>query len=84
LNFEGATPRVRHNKVIQTLVKRSSKQILDHDLPESDHDFRIDFIVTPSEIIQTNREGGRPGGIIRAHLSSEKISEIQILKEILS
>jgi len=59
-------------------------QIVDEDLPETEHDFRIDFIVTPAEIISTLREGGRPRGIIRDHLTEQKISEIPILKEILS
>ena len=73
---------VKEDVVIVTTVH--PLQILDHDLPETDHDFRIDFIVTPSEIIPTHRKGGRPGGIIRPHLNNEKISEIPILKEILS
>lgn len=59
-------------------------QILDEDLPETDHDFRIDFIVTPDEIIPTHREGGRPQGIVKDHLTEQKISEIPILKETLS
>jgi 5-formyltetrahydrofolate cyclo-ligase len=59
-------------------------QIMDGDLPETDHDFRIDFIVTPEEMIPTHREGGRPKGVIRDHLTEQKISEIPILEEILS
>jgi 5-formyltetrahydrofolate cyclo-ligase len=58
-------------------------QIMDGDLHETDHDFRIDFIVTPEEIIPIRREGGRPQGMIRDHLTKEKISEVPILKEIL-
>jgi hypothetical protein len=38
----------------------------------------------PNEIIPTNRDGGRPKGIIRDDLTEQKISEIPILKEILS
>jgi 5-formyltetrahydrofolate cyclo-ligase len=52
-------------------------------LPETDHDFRIDFIVTPEEIIQTDRKGGRPKGILKDHLTRQKISGIPILEEIL-
>jgi 5-formyltetrahydrofolate cyclo-ligase len=59
-------------------------QILDQDLPETDHDFRVDFIVTPKEIIPTHRQAGRPPGVIREHLTDQKISEIPILREILS
>lgn len=59
-------------------------QIVNENLPETDHDFRIDFIVTPSEIIFTHRQGGRPRGIIREHLTDDKISEIPILRELLT
>jgi len=72
---------VREDVVILTTVH--PLQIIDEDLPETDHDFRIDFIVTPDEIIPTHRGGGRPRGILRDHLSEQKISEIPILKEIL-
>ncbi len=34
-------------------------QIVDGDLPETDHDFRVGVIATPRGIISTRREGGR-------------------------
>ncbi len=58
-------------------------QIVDGDLPETDHDFRVDVIATPSGIISARRESGWPKGIIRSRLAEEKISNIPILKEIL-
>lgn len=73
---------VKEGVVILTTVH--PLQILDEDLPETDHDFRIDFIVTPREIIPTHREGGRPRGIIKEHLTDDKISEIPILRELLT
>jgi 5-formyltetrahydrofolate cyclo-ligase len=73
---------VKEDVVIVTTVH--PLQIMDEDLPETDHDFRIDFIVTPEEVIPTHRVDGRPRGIIRGHLTEQKISEIPILKEILS
>jgi len=73
---------VREDVMILTTVH--PLQIVDGILPETDHDFRIDFIVAPNEIIPTHRKGGRPKGIIREHLTEEKIFEIPILKEILS
>ncbi len=73
---------VKEDVVIVTTVHPI--QVVDEDLPETDHDFRIDFIITPTDIISTHREGGRPKEIIRDHLTEEKISEIPILKEILS
>jgi 5-formyltetrahydrofolate cyclo-ligase len=59
-------------------------QVIDEDLPETGHDFRIDFIVTPEEIIPVHRRGGRPVGILREHLPEEKIAEIPILDEIIA
>jgi 5-formyltetrahydrofolate cyclo-ligase len=59
-------------------------QIVDGVLPETHHDFGIDFILAPDALIPTHRKGGRPTGIIREHLTEQKISEIPILKEILS
>lgn len=73
---------VNEEAVIVTTVH--PLQIVGGDLPETDHDFRIDFVVTPNEIIPTYREGSRPRGIIRDHLTEQKISEIPILREILS
>jgi 5-formyltetrahydrofolate cyclo-ligase len=58
-------------------------QVLEEELPETDHDFRIDFIVTPHKVIPIDRQKGRPKGIIRDHLTEEKIFEIPILREIL-
>jgi 5-formyltetrahydrofolate cyclo-ligase len=73
---------VREDVIILTTVH--PLQIVDEDLAETDHDFRIDFIVTPNEIIPTHREGERPKGIIKDHLTDQKISEIPILEEMLS
>lgn len=73
---------VKEDVVIVTTVH--PLQIVEGSLPETDHDFRIDFVVTPNEIISTHRESGRPKGIIRDHLTEQKISEIPILDEILS
>ncbi len=72
---------IQEDVVITTTVH--PLQIIDGDLPETDHDFRIDFIATPGEMISTRREGGRPKGIIRNHLTEEELSDIPILKEIL-
>ncbi len=71
---------VKEEVVILTTVH--PLQVLDGDLPETDHDFRIDFIVTPDEVIPTYREGGRPKGIIWNDLTEQKISEIPILIEL--
>jgi 5-formyltetrahydrofolate cyclo-ligase len=53
-------------------------QVLDEDLPETDHDFGVDLIVTPDEVMRAARRR-RPSGIIWAHLGEEKIAEIPVL-----
>ena len=53
-------------------------QLLDEDLPETDHDFRVDLIVTPDETIRTRR-ARRPPGIIWSHLDEEMIEAIPAL-----
>ena len=73
---------VKEDVVILTTVH--PLQIIEGGLPETDHDFRIDFIITPKEVIKTQRQGGRPQGMIRDHLTEEKVSDIPILEEVLS
>jgi 5-formyltetrahydrofolate cyclo-ligase len=71
---------VKEETTVVTTVHRL--QMVDQDLPETDHDFRVDFIVTPDKVFPTHRNGGRPKGIIRDHLGDQKISEIPILGKI--
>lgn len=53
-------------------------QLLDEELPETEHDFRVDRIVTPRETIRVqSRE--RPSGILWEHLEDEKIGAIPVL-----
>jgi 5-formyltetrahydrofolate cyclo-ligase len=56
-------------------------QVLDEDLPETEHDFRVDVIVTPDEVIKV-RHPRRPPGIIWSHLGEDKIAEIPVLAEL--
>ena len=54
-------------------------QVLDEDLPETDHDFRVDLIVTPEEVIRC-RGGRRPPGILWDHLEEGRIEAIPVLR----
>lgn len=55
-------------------------QVLDEELPETRHDFRVDLIVTPEEVIRISpRHRRRPPGIVWADLDNEKIEEVPVL-----
>jgi 5-formyltetrahydrofolate cyclo-ligase len=53
-------------------------QVLDESLPETNHDFSVDLIVTPDEII-TCSPPRRPAGILWDHLTTDKITAIPAL-----
>ncbi|TMD58381.1 MAG: 5-formyltetrahydrofolate cyclo-ligase [Chloroflexi bacterium] len=53
-------------------------QVLDEDLPETAHDFRVDLIVTPTRVLRPRRTK-RPRGIIWGDLDGAKIEEIPVL-----
>jgi 5-formyltetrahydrofolate cyclo-ligase len=54
-------------------------QVVDDELPETEHDFSVDVIVTPDEVIAC-RPARRPSGIVREHLSAEQIRAIPIVR----
>jgi 5-formyltetrahydrofolate cyclo-ligase len=53
-------------------------QVVDDDLPETEHDFSVDLIVTPHEVIACSPPR-RPRGLYWEHLSNEKIAAIPVL-----
>ncbi|NIJ10473.1 5-formyltetrahydrofolate cyclo-ligase [Saccharomonospora amisosensis] len=55
-----------------------SLQVVDDELPETEHDFRVDLIVTPDEVIPCGPPK-RPTGLIWEHLSPDKIAAIPVL-----
>jgi 5-formyltetrahydrofolate cyclo-ligase len=67
---------VGDDTVIATTVH--APQLLDEPLPETEHDFRVDLIATPDEVVRTERTA-RPPGILRHHLSAAKIDAIPVL-----
>lgn len=56
-------------------------QLLEEELPETEHDFRVDLVVTPDQIVRP-RTRKRPSGILWAHLDEEKIASIPVLREL--
>jgi 5-formyltetrahydrofolate cyclo-ligase len=55
-------------------------QLLDERLPETDHDFRVDVIVTPTTVVRTPARR-RPPGILWDHLDDAKRAAIPVLRE---
>jgi 5-formyltetrahydrofolate cyclo-ligase len=53
-------------------------QVVDEDIPESAHDFSVDLIVTPDEVIQCSGRR-RPNGVIWGDLTAEKVAAIPVL-----
>jgi 5-formyltetrahydrofolate cyclo-ligase len=50
-------------------------QVLDDELPETAHDFSVDLIVTPDEVI-TCGPPRRPRGVLPDHLGREQVRDI--------
>jgi 5-formyltetrahydrofolate cyclo-ligase len=53
-------------------------QVVDGPLPETGHDFSVDLIVTPDEVIECGPPR-RPSGLYWDHLTEEKVASIPIL-----
>ncbi|MFG1796717.1 5-formyltetrahydrofolate cyclo-ligase [Nocardia sp. NPDC049149] len=54
-------------------------QVVDGELPQDSHDFGVDLIVTPDEVIECTAPQ-RPDGLIWESLPAHKIAEIPALK----
>ena len=48
------------------------------ELPETEHDFRVDVVVTPNEVVRTGARRHSPG-VIWEHLDDEAIAAIPVL-----
>jgi 5-formyltetrahydrofolate cyclo-ligase len=53
-------------------------QVVDEAVPETEHDFRVDLIVTPDEVVECGPPR-RPGGLRWEHLTEDKIAAIPLL-----
>jgi 5-formyltetrahydrofolate cyclo-ligase len=53
-------------------------QVLDEELPETEHDFRLDLIVAGEEVIACRR-GRRPPGVLWEHLDAAKVAAVPAL-----
>jgi 5-formyltetrahydrofolate cyclo-ligase len=57
-------------------------QVLDERLPETPHDFRVDLIVTPEEVIRPRGARRRPTAILWDHLDVAKVAEVPVLRSL--
>ncbi|MER7505154.1 5-formyltetrahydrofolate cyclo-ligase [Nonomuraea pusilla] len=53
-------------------------QVIDEEIPEAEHDFQVDYIVTPEELISCPRSR-RPKGILWDDLRVDQIAGIPVL-----
>ena len=53
-------------------------QLLDEELPETEHDFRVGIVVTPDEVVRTGATRRSPG-VIWEHLDDTTIAAIPVL-----
>jgi 5-formyltetrahydrofolate cyclo-ligase len=66
----------------QTLIATTvhDVQVLEGELPETEHDFRLDLIVTPTRVLQCPRVR-RPPGLLWEQLSPEQHAAIPALRQ---
>ena len=55
-------------------------QVLDAELPEEEHDFHVDLIVTPERIIRCE-SARRPAGLDWKNVTPEKLAAIPVLRQ---
>ena len=71
--------KIRRNTPIVTSVH--PLQIINEEIPMTEHDIPVTSIITPDEIIETQSGMKRPKGIYWKLLPAEKIEAIPVLKE---
>lgn len=55
-------------------------QLLEDELPVTDHDFSLDFAITPNEVVACRPDRARPSGIIGSNLRQDQLDSIPILR----
>jgi 5-formyltetrahydrofolate cyclo-ligase len=55
-------------------------QVMDEELPETEHDFRVDLVVTATETLAPP-PFRRPPGVIWEHLDREKVEAVPVLRQ---
>jgi 5-formyltetrahydrofolate cyclo-ligase len=55
-------------------------QLVRGSLPETEHDFRVDLIVTPDRVLRPRRSRRQPAGIVAEHLTDEIRESVPVLR----
>ncbi|MCZ7420572.1 hypothetical protein O7605_13710 [Verrucosispora sp. WMMA2121] len=69
---------VTRDTAIATTVHQS--QLLDEELPDADHDFSVDYAITPEEVVACAPDRARPSGIVRKNLRPDQLDNIPALR----
>ncbi|CAJ1048796.1 methenyltetrahydrofolate synthase domain-containing protein isoform X3 [Xyrichtys novacula] len=72
---------VNESTVVVAIVHDCQVVDIPEELRES-HDLTVDYILTPTRVIQTNCKFPKPQGIIWTKLNTEKLQKIPILKKL--
>jgi 5-formyltetrahydrofolate cyclo-ligase len=76
----GQAGLVRRTTPIVTTVH--DLQVLDKELPVLAHDIPVDYVITPTKVIETRTKLPRPKGVYWEYLTDEQIDAIPYLKQI--
>lgn len=57
-------------------------QLADEALPTTEHDFFLDLIVTPDQVIRIRKHRAQPRGVLPGHLTPQKIAAVPFLREL--
>ena len=72
----GAADDAQRVDVAAALDEDGRVQVVDDELPETEHDFSVDLIVTPDDMIRCTPPR-RPSGIVLSHLTSAKTASMR-------
>jgi 5-formyltetrahydrofolate cyclo-ligase len=56
-------------------------QVVEESIPDNPHDFRVDYIVTPTQVLECARSR-RPTGVDWDRLTSEQLAAIPVLRQL--
>jgi 5-formyltetrahydrofolate cyclo-ligase len=80
LEFALLTEEKKISRTTPIVTSVHPLQIIDDEIPMTEHDIPLTVIVTPHEFIETNTGFARPKGIYWKILPQEKIDDIPVLK----